>query len=60
MTTVQKITQGVWNPLVQAVLAVGTMGTVLFLFATGETVPGELLVFAGTIVGTYFPKTTGG
>lgn len=56
---IQKAVSGAWSPLVQGVLAIATVGTALYLFARGEPVPGELLVFAGTIVGTYFPKPSG-
>lgn len=54
--TIQKAVTGAWNPLVQGILALATVGTVLYLFAAREPVPGELLVFAGAVLGTYFPK----
>lgn len=39
---------------VRSVLALMITGTICFLFATGNAVPGELLVLGGTAIAFYF------
>lgn len=44
--------------ILQAILALMFGGTVCYMFATHQEVPGELLTLLGTIVGYYFGSKT--
>ena len=44
--------------IVQGVLAVGTVGTTLYLMANGQEVPKELLALTSLVLGVYFGAKT--